>query len=872
MSKRSEPRLSDEAARKAIREDLGTTILVEAAAGTGKTTSLVERMVALIASGRATTDRLSAVTFTIKSAAQLRQKFQNALEKAQREERDPERRDRLGAALASLDSCFLGTIHAFGARLLRERPVEAGVEPGFVEMDEPEDGVARAEAWERFTAQLYLDNDPRLAKLLALGIRLSDLEGAFETVCENSDLGIVAGADLPEPDFSQTRREVESFLERWSSKFPAQPGKEGWTGFEECVRSARRLQQLFDTRRAPDFVRVLRVLRRGNFSKKAPSEARLFREETVKPGLERWAEYVHPPVVSLLADAREKYRQWRRREGKLNFQDLLLCARDLLRDHPDGRLALFERYTPILVDEFQDTDPIQAEILFLLTGKEAEERDWRKLTPIPGSLFMVGDPKQSIYRFRRADIETYEAVRRRIAGSGRVLELSTNFRSTADVCEWVNGAFARLLPAQSSLEQAANVPLSPYAQGRTATPAAFRLAVPSSGSRYGPVVAFDSSRIAQTIASEVGRGRRSAGDFLILFRQRRYMADYARRLEELGVPCEIAGGGAFGDSEDLDSLLTLLGAVADPDDPVLLVASLRGPLFGVDDEALYRFARSGGRFHYRSDPPVGADPRIRRAFEKLREGEELARTLPPGAAISRFSGGLGWTALAAAEELGATRAGNLLKAFAAARKLSGEGRSFAGVVQELLRMRAETLIEQMSVEPGRGDVVRLMTVHGAKGLEAPVVFLAEPATDFHGRRNHTIDRGVDPAAGHFRVVRRSDRPGDFGEEEIARPLDWTEKEEAEKRFDEAEKIRMIYVAATRAKEMLVVSVKKPATGKPGGTWALLDPILRADLPETATPSPSVPTSVEDPTAARTLFSERAADRRAKAAMPSYATA
>jgi ATP-dependent helicase/nuclease subunit A len=871
MPKKSEARLSDDAARTAIREDLGTTILVEAAAGTGKTTSLVDRMVALIATGRATTDRLSAVTFTIKAAAQLGQKFQGALEQALRDELDPTRRERLAAALASLDSCFLGTIHAFGARLLRERPVEAGVEPGFVEMDEPEDGVARAAAWERFTAQLYLANDPRLAKLLALGIRLSDLESAFETVCENSDLTIAAGTGIPEPDFSRTRSEVEDFLARWAATFPAQAPEGGWTEFQESVRSACRLRQLFDPSRAPEFVRVLRVLRRGNFVKRAPAEARRLREETVKPALERWAEYVHPLVVDLLADAREKYREWRRREGKLNFQDLLLYARDLLRDHPEVRRALFERFTPILVDEFQDTDPIQAEILFLLTGKESDERDWRKLTPVPGALFVVGDPKQSIYRFRRADIETYEAVRRRIARSGRLLELSTNFRSTADVCDWVNGAFGRLLK-ESSPEQAAYVALSPYHSARTEAPAVFRLSVPSKGSRSAPVVDWDSRRIAETIASETRRGRRSPGDFLILFRQRRYMAEYARALEGHGVPCEIAGGGAFGDSEELDSLLTLLGAVADPDDPVLLLAALRGPLFGVDDEALYRFARSGGRFHYRTEPPTQADPRIRRAFEKLREGEDLARSLPPGAAISRFSGSLGWTALAAAEELGSSRAGNLLKAFAAARKLSGEGRSFAEVVEELRRMRQETLIEQMSVEPGRGDVVRLMTVHGAKGLEAKVVFLAEPATEFKGGRDHAIDRSVEPGAGHFRIVRRSDRPGDFADEEIARPLEWKEKETAETRFEEAEKIRMLYVAATRAREMLVVSVKKPGNGKPGGAWAPLDTFLRADLPERTGAAPSVSASLEDPAAARTRFSERAAARRAKSAAPSYATA
>src|SRR6266516_1652697 len=147
--------LPDAAARAAIREDLDTTILVEAAAGTGKTAGLVGRMVALVATGATTVDRLSAVTFTIRAAAQLKQRFQNALEKALRGERDGQARERLAQALAHLDSCFVGTIHAFGARLLRERPVEAGVDPGFTEMDDPEDGAARREAWDRFAEDLF---------------------------------------------------------------------------------------------------------------------------------------------------------------------------------------------------------------------------------------------------------------------------------------------------------------------------------------------------------------------------------------------------------------------------------------------------------------------------------------------------------------------------------------------------------------------------------------------------------------------------------------------------------------------------------------------------------------------------------------------
>ena len=163
--RRTEPALvealPDGAARRAIREDLSTTILVEAAAGTGKTASLVDRMVGLVASGETTVDRLSAVTFTIRAAAQLKQKFQNALEKELREEKDETAAGFLDAALARLDSCFVGTIHAFGARLLRERPVEAGVDPGFREMDVPEDGAARREAWDRFAEDLFVNADPR---------------------------------------------------------------------------------------------------------------------------------------------------------------------------------------------------------------------------------------------------------------------------------------------------------------------------------------------------------------------------------------------------------------------------------------------------------------------------------------------------------------------------------------------------------------------------------------------------------------------------------------------------------------------------------------------------------------------------------------
>ncbi len=866
--------LRDAESRRAIAEDLGTTMLVEAAAGTGKTTCLVDRMVALVATGTAKVETLSAVTFTIRAAAQLSQRFQNALEKRREAETNPGRRVQLDEALRSLDSSFVGTIHAFCARLLRERPVEAGVDPAFREMDEPEDNVARAQSWERYVQSLFVANAPVIPRLAALGVRLADLEEAYDEICENSDVEPAIGPETPEPDFAEARRRVQAFLGQAAAAIPSEAGPDGWTGFEQAVRKAVRLSALLDITRGSAFVQVLQALRGSGARAKGPRALKgmleVLQDEVIKPSLRRWAEHLHPIVMPVLVGARDAYRDWRRENGRLNFQDLLLEARDLLRARPDVRRALRTRFTPILVDEFQDTDPIQAEILFYLTGEDSEEKDWRKLRPVPGSLFVVGDPKQSIYRFRRADIETYQTVRRLIEEcGGRVVELSTNFRSTPALCDWVNRAFGQsdFFPADSTRSQARYVPLEPHRATSLNGPSVLRLEVPGAGGSVDPVVRDDAERIGRTIAAAVSAGERPPGDFLILFRRRRYMGAYARVLEKLGIPFEIAGGGAFSESNELAALMPILDALVDPDDPVPFVAALRGPVFGVDDDALYRFAKSGGRFRFTADLPPGADPRIVRASGLLRDALADVDALPPAAAIARICGRLGLGALAAAEELGESRAGNLLKSLAAARKFSAEGLDFPGVVEELARMRDEDLIEQMSVEPGRPGVVRLMTLHGAKGLEARVVFLAEPARDSFPARNFWIEREEDPPLGHFRVVQKL---GQHGEQDLAVPLGWDAMREKEKEFDRAENVRLLYVGATRAEELLVVSIKRTAAGKAAGPWAPLDRFLPANLvlpapppPRESPPTPSFGETLED--AAR-----RRSERAERASRPGYA--
>jgi len=256
----SEP--PDGAARRRIRDAVDRSLLVEAAAGTGKTTSLVERMVAMVGGGTPV-DRICAVTFTIKAAAQLDQKFQNALEDAARAERDADRRARFDEALARLDGCFIGTIHAFCSRLLRERPVEAGLDPGFEEMDEAQDAAARAEAWRRHGERLYTEGSPVLGRLLDAGIELEHLRETYDILCENADVVATPAPRTGPPDLSAARRSTDEYLDHAVSALPASVPRPGWDKLQSSLRAAGRLRGLVDLSSTPDFVAVLRELARA---------------------------------------------------------------------------------------------------------------------------------------------------------------------------------------------------------------------------------------------------------------------------------------------------------------------------------------------------------------------------------------------------------------------------------------------------------------------------------------------------------------------------------------------------------------------------------------------------------------------------------
>jgi len=847
----------DQAARDRIVQDLGTTFLVEAGAGSGKTKSLVDRMVAILATGRAPIETLAAVTFTRKAAAELRGRFQVALERARLAERDPAVRDRLDAALTGLERAFIGTIHSFCVRLLRERPVEAGIDPDFRELEDHEDRILLERSWDEYQVRARLQNEDALRGLEEAGLAPADLEPAFATLAAFPDVRPAPGRADP-PEYGPVREALDALVDLAARLVPRDRPEKGRDGLQNIfVRLFRRRRNIGfgDGRRLMESVELVDKdlgFMPSRWPEKADGRrlldvAERFREEIARPALASWREFRHERALAYLVPAVAFYAERRRAEARLNFQDQLMLAARLLRDNPEVRRYFRRRFHPILVDEFQDTDPIQAEILFLLTGTPETETDWTRLAPAPGSLFLVGDPKQSIYRFRRADIDIYNLVKARIeASGGATLALSANFRSLGAIADWINPLFdpgrGGAFRAAADAYQAGYMPLRTVRTGAGQSLTGVRkVTVPAvPHHRRDEITAFDAARVAGFIAWSLaghlrlddGRGgERSAepGDFLVLFRTKDRMSRYARALEELGIPFEIAGSDAFAENAEIGEIMNLLRALDDPDDPVATVAVLRGLFFGLSDQDLVAHRAGGGGFCYLADDGAAGTPRVRGAFAALRAWRDLTAKVPPSVALETLIQDTGLLAFLVTAEMGRSRAGNVLKLIEVLRGRENEDMtSFAAAVAFLDEWIGVLPVEEMSLTPGHRNAVRLMNLHKAKGLEAAVVWLANPAGPGGFEPDRHVRRIGGSPLGHFRFT----RPIGHQVKTISHPAGWEESAAEEMKYERAEEDRLMYVAATRARDLLVVS-GYAGDLKAKKAWGLLDAGLTGveELPE-----------------------------------------
>ena len=871
--------LPDKASRDVIERNLDVNMLVEAGAGSGKTQSLATRMAAGVLSGQYRVEHMAAVTFTRKAAAELRGRFQQVLEKRRASEDDPDRRQRAQEALSRLERLFVGTIHSFCAHLLRERPVEAGLAPGFAELDDVGAIESRQQLWRAFIARKRAEGGALLPELRDAGIRAGDLDHAFATICTFDEVEFPAG-DAPAPDPTAAWAALDRF---WQQLDPLLPRRIPDDTTCKVLQKARDGQWKIRIARRDhpadlvDLVAPWEGAFRITMSRWTEwhEDPRQLREDidrmladlraAIGPFLEAWRHYVYRLAITLMVQGRAFARAHRYRALTLEYEDLLQCAARVLRENRTVRRALQQKYQWLFVDEFQDTDPIQAEVVTWLASDGRDASDWTTVSLRPGALFIVGDPKQSIYRFRRADIEIYSRVNELIHQSGgSLVPLAANFRATPLLCEWANGVFKDVFPDGPTLQQPQYQRLEPAPSFDTNQPPSPSgrttgirvLTTPSTCQKAADVVAHDAGAIARYIRAEIDAGNRQPGDFLVLTWKKGNLAEYARAMDAERVPVEVSGASAFGDSEQVHVLAALLRALADPDDEVEVVGVLRGPLFGVSDPALYAHRSAGGTFIFtgvplEDGPTTPAESSVIRALSRLRAMYHITRTLSAPAAVERILEDTGFLALTVGETPGGAKAGDLLQALDRVRWVTEEGGTLADAAASLEADVESNDVESLPFEPGRTDVVRLMNLHKAKGLQAEVVFLADPCGAFLPKADRRIVRDGESALGVLRIERK--KPGSVRGQLLGLPVGWDAHETAELAFVAAEHERLRYVAATRARTLLVVS----RWGKPNvrkGPWLPFDPHL-AGMAEL-----QVPTEVSEPTLVSVDLSPKAIEK------------
>jgi ATP-dependent exoDNAse (exonuclease V) beta subunit len=827
--------VSDAEARRRIQESLDESLIVEASAGTGKTTELVHRIVAVLEHGRTTIDKIAAVTFTHKAAGELKLRLREELDKARQKRSNVA----LEQALEHLEEASIGTIHSFCAQLLRERPVEARVDPAFQELSEQESSRLYQRSFRTWLERRLSEPSPGLRRAFArLAWRDSWDDSPPLEQLQYAGRKLVEWRDYPaawrREHFSRDE-EVETILRMAReladlSSRPRRVTDNLYIGLQPVRLMVQGLAAHDPDSLEAAVLKLGRDLRRDTKKGSGDYGGGVSREDLLqrRDELLRWIEdFRRRADADLAAELREEmsglvdeYNQRKRRQGKLDFVDLLVCARDLVKNQQPVREYLQNRFSHLFIDEFQDTDPLQAEILLLLAADDPAESDWLKIRPMAGKLFVVGDPKQSIYKFRRADILLYRQIRDAMVERGcGLVALRKSFRSVPNLQHFVNTSFETEMDGDGHAEW---IPLERHRDEIQGRPSLIALPVPRPYKTRLSKEAVNRSlpdAIAAFVAwlvQDSGWGFK-ARDIAILFRRRTQggqdlTREYARALEARNVDHLLAGSKSFHHREEVETLRAALTAIEWPDDELSVFATLKGSLFAIPDEVLLVHRHKLGRLHpfHRegAEQPVGDALHLLAELHRTRNYQPFAATVHALLEATRAHAGFllrpGGNQILA----NVARVADLARTY----EMTG-GVSFRGFVEELTAQAEKAEASEAPVLEEDSDGVRLMTVHGAKGLEFPVVILADLTANLCAREPDQYVDGTKRVSA-TRLLRCA-------------PWELLDHEADEAARERAEGVRVAYVAATRARDLLVV----PACGDeafPQDNW--LSPLNKALYP------------------------------------------
>lgn len=819
---------TDERARKALLSDFENTLFVDAGAGTGKTTVIVSRIGELVAHGRVTMAQLVAITFTEAAAAELRTRIRERLQElAGDPERPDEQRRRCQTATMQIGEAAIGTIHAFAGDLLRTYPLDAKLPPDFTTMDEIEselDFDERFRSWFEAVAEDAAHRDAVRVALL-LGLAPDRMHTLARALHQNYDLlaGSAGWACPPAPDAVSIAHSLAADIREGQRLLAyAPPGHKAIPIVEGLGFARERLAETSSIETALVALSAIEEIKfkGGQYGWGAENGVNAFktmkellwgvaaeaRETLQAHRTQLFCQLLQALRVFVLAYAAD-----RKRLGVATFQDLLVWARDLLRDSSEVRRRVQSRWTRIFIDEFQDTDPLQAELAFFLCASADQDlpSDWRAIPLERGKLCLVGDPKQSIYRFRRADIALYQAIRGLVA---EPLVLSRNFRSVPAALEFVNRHFAGAMTFIAGAQPAYQA-LAPDAVD--AGPALWTFGGPVDGKapeiweKEADAVAGSIARILEerwSVSERGPEGGRSRpveyGDICVLIPSRTNLRRLERAFEDRDIPYRIESGEIIVNTQEVRDLLSVLRAIDDPSDQVAIVAALRSPIYGCSDAELVRWGADGGRLEYLW-PGAGKVERVHAALEHMRDFHERRNAMTVAALVQGFIDDRMLVAAAFAER-------RPRESWRRYRYVSSRARAFASTGRTTLREFVEWM-EGLgrnqardvcgSIAESDEDAVRILTVHRAKGLEFPVVVMTGLGSSRPFFRPNVVG---DRLSGQVNAGINDPRQHPW-----ASP-DYDAACEVEKALDHAEGVRLSYVAATRARDHLVIGLHHKA--------------------------------------------------------------
>ena len=830
---------ADQAERDRARTSRGENLVLEAGAGTGKTTLLVDRIESLLLSGDALITEIAAVTFTENAAATMKLRLRERLEQARASAAPEAARERAARALEGLERAQVSTIHAFCQAILQERPLECGVAPGFRVIDESQAEALFGEAWDEWLVERLDEEDPVLAEAVRAHIPLVGVRGMGEA----TSLRGLARTLLWERDLAPLVASTRADPERWWQELRSRAARAeelrafGIAGdlLHDDLLQLETFAASCAELRGPALRERLLALprlkpdrgRRGNWrTAEALSAARDIVRWSAEAA-EAWRLEagcsLHAELIGSLQGVLRRYEDRKRRLGVLDFVDLLVKARDALRDRAAVRHHVRARFRHLVVDEFQDTDPLQVQVVRAVAGDR------------PGALVVVGDAKQSIYRFRRADVALFrtlseEAARRE---DHALLQLRQSFRARPGLLAFVNRAFTELITFSREADQPAYEPIvaPPHLEPGPGV-VALRFEAPPLA-EGDEVLEAEAASTAAFIAAAAGgaytvrdplggQPRPSrAGDVMVLAPRLTQVRHLEDALDAASIAFAVDGGKSFFNRQEVHETLATLRAIDDPSDRASLVAALRSSFFGASDRDIVAYHLAGGKLEVGSAaaPHLPGAEVVVPALELLQRLHEERLSLSVPSLLERLYDETRVQAALTGTRRGEARIANLEKVAALARQSHALGVLTLRGFTRLLHARTLDSSEEPDLPAARPDdpaTVRILSIHKAKGLEAPIVVLYDLAAQLQ------VWASVIPLWEQGQVA--------VGFRKGYRPPEWNELARRDELKARAEGRRLLYVACTRARDLLVIP-RPPTDTQVGDFWRELLPHLDQAPPE-----------------------------------------